>query len=393
MSADFETELIRDFMAKFQISEPTARKVTDLFLAIATSMPEADAEKEFQRIAVEAVAQGEVWAKEFVQAQFHRQLPAYRAPYEQALASGMDPAAELVREHNIAAEAAAEIVILLSTGKSSITETLAAPQEEPAGRPVLADVRCPNGVITVTVDPAATKASATVTTDDTTGPAADAVRDSTIELVGDRLNVTVPDVPGGGGITQTVTTRGGRTTVYQNVGTILTGESITGLTIDANGNMTFGSISGARMSSGPSPVKVHVTLPSGSGLRVKSTNASLTVTGPLAALDVDTRNGDVRAGVVARVKVRSHNGNTRLDAVQDWADIESHNGTTTIATYSGNEARLISHNGNVDLTAARAATGRIEARTHNGNIALRGVTGRAGLDVVTRTHHGHVSKN
>lgn len=393
MSADFETELIRDFMANFQISEPTARKVTDLFLTIATSMPEADAEKEFQRIALEAVAQGEAWAMEFVQAQFDRQLPAYRATYEQALASGMDPAAELVREHNIAAEAAAEIVILLSTGKTSITETLAVPQEEPAGRPVLADVRCPNGVITVTVDPAATKATATVTSDDTTGPAADAVRDSTIALVGDQLTVTVPDVPGGGGITQTVTTRGGRTTVYQNVGTIITGESITGLTIDANGNMTVGSISSARMSSGPSPVKVHVTLPAGSGLRVKSTNASLTVTGPLAALDVATHNGDVRAGVVARVKVRSHNGNTRLDAVQDWADIESHNGTTTIATYSGNEARLVTHNGNIALTAARAATGRIEARTHNGNIALRGVTGRAGLDVVTRTHHGHVSKN
>ncbi|MFG2977739.1 hypothetical protein ACGFYY_32705 [Streptomyces sp. NPDC048331] len=392
MSADFETELIRDFMTNFKVSEPTARKVTDLFLTIATSMPDADAEKEFQRIATEAVAQGEAWATEFVQAQFDRQLPAYRATYEQALASGLDPAAELVGAHHIAAEAAAEIVTLLTTGTTSITGTLPALREDPTTRPAFADIRCPRGVVTVTVDPAATKASATVTTEDTTGPAADAVRDSAVEAVGDLLTVTVPDLPGGG-FSQTVTTRGGRTTVMQNVGTILTGESITGLTINADGSMTVGSITGARMSSGPSPVKVHVTLPVGSGLRMTTTNADLTVRGVLAALGFDTHNGGLRAETVGRIKVRGHNGGVEVGSVQEQADIQVHNGSVTITGYSGNAALLIGNNGGISLTATPAARGRIEARTHNGNIRLRGVAGRPELDVVTITHRGSVRTN
>src|SRR4051812_35507342 len=58
--------------------------------------------------------------------------------------------------------------------------------------PVLASVNCPMGVVRVTVDPAATIARAEVRTDDTTGPAADAVAKSRISQDGNRLTIVVP---------------------------------------------------------------------------------------------------------------------------------------------------------------------------------------------------------
>ena len=254
--------------------------------------------------------------------------------------------------------------------------------------PVLASINCPMGVVRVTVDPAATIARAEVRTDDTTGPAADAVAKSRISQDGNRLTIVVPEVEGAGGgsMTQTVITRNGRTTVTQSFGTVY--GSVTGVTM-VNGRIVTGG-GNATVSSG---VEVLVTLPAGSGVQMSSTNADLEVTGLLAALDLNTRNGSLRAGVIGRVKVRGHNGDSEIDSVQEWADIESHNGNTYIGSYGGGAARLITHNGNVDLAAAPTASGQIEARAHNGNIRLRGVAHRPELNVVTRTHNGHVSKH
>ncbi|MFI9588270.1 hypothetical protein ACIHCQ_42295 [Streptomyces sp. NPDC052236] len=265
-------------------------------------------------------------------------------------------------------------------------KNLPAPARAAVG-PVLASVNCPMGIVRVTVDQAAAVATAVVRTDDATGAAADAVRDSRISRDGNRLTVVVPDVQGagGGGFTQTVTRSGGRITVSQNFGTV-TG-SVTGVTI-VNGRVITGGGNTA-VSSG---IEVLITLPAGSGVQMTSYNADLEITGLLAALDLDTHNGNVRAGILGRVKVRGHNGDNDIAAVQEWADIETHNGNTYVRSYGGGAARLITHNGNVELSAARSASGRIEARSHNGNIRLRGVSGRSDLDVVTNTRHGHISK-
>ncbi|MFI7396524.1 DUF4097 family beta strand repeat-containing protein [Streptomyces tendae] len=253
--------------------------------------------------------------------------------------------------------------------------------------PVLASVTCPMGLVRVTVDPAATIARAEVRTDDTTGPAADAVAKSRISQDGNRLTIVVPEVEGaGGGITQTVITRGGRTTVTQTIGTVY--GSVTGMTI-RNGRIVTGGGNGV-VSSG---IEVLVTLPAGSGVQMSSTNADLEVTGLLAALDLSTRNGSLTAGVIGRVKVRGHNGDSEIASVQERADIETHNGNTYIGNYGGGAARVVTHNGNVDLAAGPTASGQIEARAHNGNIRLRGVSHRPELKVVTRTHNGHVSKH
>lgn len=387
-------ELIRDFMTEYGVSEPTAAMATNLFITIASALPEDQAQEEFQRAVTQMVAQGtqgESWAQEFIQAMFNKQLPGFRATYQRAITAGQDPAAHLVREHAMPAAAAAELVILLKSETGVATTRPADEQNRhgaPTGRPYLADVTCPSGVVKVTVDPRATVPTATVRTDDKTGPSADAVRRSTVSLNGDRLTVIVPEMEGTGGVTQIINNSRGRTTVFQSAGVVY--GNVTGVTIDGNGNMTIAGVSGGVASS---PIEVLVTLPAGSGVNVKSHNAHLEVDGPLAALRMDTHNGHVRAGVVGRAKIDGHNGNYTFEAIQESVDIDSHNGHTMIGSYSGSDARVITHNGTLNLAATPRATGGIVARTHNGSVTLRGVRGRPDLDVRTSTHNGSVHKS
>ncbi|MFF9854247.1 DUF4097 family beta strand repeat-containing protein [Streptomyces litmocidini] len=387
---DMCAELVRDFITEYSVSGPTAQVATTVFLTIASSMPEEQASSEFQRAVQQSLAQSESWAAEFVQGMLAKTTGPYRETYQRALTAGQDPAAELVRTHQLPAPAAAEVVTLLS---AEVTPAAPHPEEreqtrhqEPAGRPYLADIASPSGTIKVTVDPAVSAPTATVRTDDTTGPSADATARATVRLDGDRLIVRVPDIEGTGGITQVIRS-GGRTTVYQSFGTV-TG-SVTGMRIDGNGTMYIGEASGTVASS---PIEVLVTLPAGSGVKVDSHDAHLHVTGPLAALRVASHNGNVTAGVVSQVKIRGFNGTYAFDAVQGSLDIDSHNGHTTIGTYSGSDARLSTHNGSVNLAASPQARGRITARTHNGSITLRGVRGRQDFDVRTNTSRGSVTE-
>ncbi|MET9366084.1 hypothetical protein ABZX93_35010 [Streptomyces sp. NPDC006632] len=251
---------------------------------------------------------------------------------------------------------------------------------------VLADITCPMGTVRVTIDPAAIVARAEVWTEDTTGPSADAVAKSRISQDGQHLTITVPEVNGGAnGITQTVITGNGGTRITQVIGNV-TG-SVTGMTI-VNGQVITGGSTGT-VSSG---IEVFVTLPASSGVQMKSHNADLVVKGLLAALDLTTHNGNVLAGIIGRAKVRSHNGDSDIEAVQEWADIKTHNGNTYIGSYGGGAAQLITHNGNIELSAAPSASGRIEARAYNGNLRLRGVSNRPELDVIAKTRNGKVSK-
>ncbi|MCX4598318.1 DUF4097 family beta strand repeat-containing protein [Streptomyces sp. NBC_01549] len=375
------------FMTEFGVSESTAGMLAFLYLTISESRPEAEAQQEFERVTRQALQQGESWATEFVQASFGKLLPEYRATYERALTTGRDPATELVRVHTLPAAEASEVVAHL-VGEASINTTkpgAGQEQEAPTGRPYLADITCPDGVVTVTVDPAATVASATVRTKDTSGPSADAARNASISLNGDVLTVVVPKVKAT--VINNTHVRGG--TVYQNVSYVGPGTTGTGVTIDGNGNMTIGGISGG----GHNPVEVDVILPPGSGVQMDSYNAPLTVRGALAALDFKTQNGNLNAGVLGRVKVRGYNGDNVIDAVQEWADLETYNGNNEIDSYSGGEAKLVTYNGDIRLTASRTANGRIEARTYNGDIRLRGVSGRSDLAVSTKTRNGDVRKS
>ncbi|MYW08592.1 DUF4097 family beta strand repeat protein [Streptomyces sp. SID2563] len=381
-------QLTEDFRSEYGLSEPTAAQAVHLFLTIAAVMSGKQAvQQEFERAVVQMVAQGEAWATEFTGAMFTKRLPGYRTTYRAALEAGRDIGAALVREHQMSPEAAAELVTWLAQHPEPGWQEQGGAARR---RSFLADISSPDGAVTVTVDPAATVPSATVRTTDTTGPSADAAQAAAVTLDGDVLHVVVPEVE-----PTTIHTSIRDGAVYQSTTYIGPGATMTGVTIDGNGTMHVGDITincgpGARMVTGPSPIEVSVTVPPGSGVRMRSYNASLTIRGALTDLDVETYNGNLSAVTVGRVTGRSYNGSITIAAVQEHADLETYDGDITVTSYSGAAARLVSYNGELRLTATPAAHGRIKARTHNGDIRLRGTTGHDALDVSAKSRNGDV---
>ncbi|MEU6331510.1 hypothetical protein ABZ851_30165 [Streptomyces sp. NPDC047049] len=384
MLNDIRSDLTTNFVDEFGVSETSAAMAVHLYLAVTSSVHGEEAQAhEFQRALQQVAAQGEAWALELLTKILEKRLPAYRTTYQHALAHGKEPSTALMRTHSLPAEAAHELITLFTGESASGDEEQ---RDAPSARPVMADIQCFNGQVTVTIDPTATVASARVHTKDTSGPSAKAARDATIRLAGDQLTVTVPEPES----TLIGNSHFGSGTVFQNVSSVGDGMTMTGLTMDRNGNMTAGGISRAVNAS---PIEIDVTLPPGSGVKLRGRNADLTVNGPLAALDINTSNGDLRAGILGKAKIRTRNGGSTIDAIQDWIDSETYNGTTTIGTYSGNDARLITHNGGIHLTASRHARHGINARSYNGPITLRGVVGRTDLQVTTKSYNGHISES
>ena len=251
--------------------------------------------------------------------------------------------------------------------------------------PVLADVTCPTGVVYVTVDPAAEVAAVRVLTQD--GPdsaAAKAVREATITQTAERLVVVVPDVPGAaggfGGVS--FSSFGGGTS-------IINGVRYDGPVSVVNGRVVSGG-GAVNMTNG---VEVHVTLPTGSGVRYRSENGSLHTYGPVAAIEAQTSNGSVKAEQVGRLKARTSNGSVKAGTVTEWVDAETDNGSVKVEDYAGSACRVRTSNGSVALTVARGASGRIEARTGNGSVKLFGVRGRSDLDVDATAGNGTVRKH
>ncbi|MCY1649227.1 DUF4097 family beta strand repeat-containing protein [Streptomyces sp. SL203] len=259
--------------------------------------------------------------------------------------------------------------------------------------PLLLDVTTDGGEVRVRVDAAATAAHVVIRTADEDGPAAEAVRGARIIQDGQRLAVVVPKIEGADG-TVTIGNMqfnggfGGGVHVMQNVTTVGRGQTMTGVTI-VNGQVIGGGMSGGTV---VRPVEVLVTLPAGSGVQMKTKNANLTVTGPLAALAFDGYNGNVRAGLVGRIKAKSYNGDIEADGVREFADVETYNGDVEIGSYGGGAARLVTYNGDVRLSASPSAAGELAAQTYNGDVRLRGTSGRPELNVSAKTRNGRVSK-
>ncbi|MGN9821905.1 DUF4097 family beta strand repeat-containing protein [Streptomyces sp. SD11] len=257
-----------------------------------------------------------------------------------------------------------------------------------AAGPILAAVRADLGEVLVTIDPAATTARVVISTADTEGPAADAVRRSRITQDGNRLSITVPEVERSTVVMGNMSFHGG-VNVVQNVTSVGRGQTMTGVTI-VNGRVVSGGISGG--GTVVSAIEIRVTLPAGSGVQMMTKNADLTVTGPLAALAFDGYNGNVRAGLVGRLKAKSYNGDIEVDGVQEFADVETYNGDVEVGSYGGGAARLVTYNGDVRLSASPAAAGELVAQTYNGDVRLRGTSGRPELTVKAKTTNGRVSK-
>jgi len=180
------------------------------------------------------------------------------------------------------------------------------------------------------------RAEITVSTDDTTGPAVDAVRDTRITADGGSINVTVPAASGSNG---GVINIGNGSIVFGSVGgtVIVNGQIISG-----------GSASG--------PVLVRVRMAQGSSLSVATGSANLELTGTsLARIGFETGSGDLIGACCDALDARTGSGDIRVRAM----------GSGSLRTGSG------------DISIDMAGT--VTARTGSGDIRLSRCAGPAAL--------------
>ncbi|GHH56173.1 hypothetical protein [Streptomyces candidus] len=247
--------------------------------------------------------------------------------------------------------------------------------------PVLADVTCPDGTVTVTVDPAATVATVRVFTQDgPDSPAADAARGARIQQNAERLVVVVPKVKQNGANFGGVTFQsfGGGGVTYVN-----------GVQYSGNVTMVNGQGGAQGFTRG---VEVHVTLPAGSGVQYSGENGSLHTYGTVAAIRAGSSNGSIKAETVGRIEAEAGNGSIKVGTVTEWIDADASNGSVKVDNHIGNVARVRAGNGSVNFTVGARATGRIDIKAGNGTVRLYGVRGRDDLDVRATAGNGSVKK-
>lgn len=214
----------------------------------------------------------------------------------------------------------------------------------------------PTGIARVEVDRSAKTASIRLHTVDREGPSVDAINRATAATSAG-LTVTVPETGGsGGGVTIVNTGRGGS---YSSVSVSGSG------TVIVNGQ----TISGNGASSG---ITADVTVPPGTTLRFRSKSASLQVSGPLTALDATSISGDIEAGVVGAVSIKTTSGDVDIEAVTNRIAATSISGDIEVGSYSGDSAVLACVSGDVTLSATAEARGSLAASAVSGDVRLRG---------------------
>ncbi|MFB7012308.1 MULTISPECIES: hypothetical protein [unclassified Streptomyces] len=250
--------------------------------------------------------------------------------------------------------------------------------------PVLADVTCPDGTVTVTVDPAATVANVRVFTQDgPDSPAADAARGARIQQNAERLIVVVPKVKQNGA--------NFGNNIFQSFGggaTYINGVRYSGNVTVVNGQV----IGGGGAQNFTRGVEVHVTLPAGSGVQYSGENGSLHTCGTVAAIRAESSNGSIKAETVGRIEAEAGNGSIKVGTVTEWIDAEASNGSVKVDNHIGSAARVRAGNGSVNFTVGAKATGRIDIKAGNGTVKLYGVRGRDDLDVRATAGNGTVKK-
>jgi len=249
---------------------------------------------------------------------------------------------------------------------------------------IWADVTSHFGTVKVTVDPNARNATVTVSTSDTEGPLADAVNNTTLREVNSSqpvLHVDVPKVPGGG--SQSISFAGGSIQVSGNYGVVSAGQSVTGMTI-SNGDVWFGGqriVSNGRVvaeagtvvsGSGTGTIRVEITLPRDSSLRLTTTSADLAIKGDLMVLDAQSVSGDIEAGTVHDLAVNTTSGDVEVRHVTARADVHSVSGDVEVRSYEGSSFAVNSVSGDIDVAATSGSTGRFSVNTVSGDVTTRG---------------------
>ncbi|MFJ8675496.1 DUF4097 family beta strand repeat-containing protein [Streptomyces sp. NPDC093589] len=255
--------------------------------------------------------------------------------------------------------------------------------------PIALDLSMNTGSIRVTVDPELKQPRVVLKTEATSGPSADAIRDTTVHLTGQDLRVRVPDT--GGGTNGSTTIRMGNSTMTFSGGS---GVQVVGGNVYVSGN-TGGKvfINGQEVTAtGPAgdaltPITAEVHLPAHSVALISTHTAETTVRGTLARLEYDGTSGALVADRVGDLDAVATSGSVIVNEVSGALDANLTSGNLGIGAYSGPAARLNVTSGNVRMAATAQATGRLTVNVTSGSARI---TGAAHLNVRRRVTSGHV---
>ncbi|PAZ16667.1 hypothetical protein CLM62_06950 [Streptomyces sp. SA15] len=255
--------------------------------------------------------------------------------------------------------------------------------------PIALDLTMDAGSIRVVVDPALKQARMVLTTEATSGPSADAIRDTTVSLNGQNLRVRVSDVAGG---------MSGSTTIRMG-GSTMTFSGGSGVQI-INGNVHVTGHGGGKVfvngrevtATGPAgdavtPISAVIHLPARSVAAISTKSANTVVTGTLARLEYDGTSGMLTAERVGDLEATVTSGSVIVGEVSGPLDINLTSGNVNVGAYSGHDARLNLTSGSVRMAATSQATGRLSVNATSGSVR---VTGAGHLNVRRRVTSGHV---
>ncbi|MEU2873776.1 DUF4097 family beta strand repeat-containing protein [Streptomyces olivoreticuli] len=244
--------------------------------------------------------------------------------------------------------------------------------------PVVLGLDLPMGSVHVQVLGSITTARVVLRTDDSSGPAADAVSRARSSQNGQALSVEVPEIPGN---VMTQSIRGNR--VVQSMGTVygeVVGMTIVGGRVTTGGTGVIGTVS---------PVEAVVTLPVGSCLAVVSQSADARVYGgDVEIMDFRSVSGDLRVDGARHLSASTTSGDVMVGRLADRLTARSVSGDITVDSYSGSGAELTTTSGDIGIRATGQAAGVLRASTVSGDVRVTG--GREQLRVSARSVSGRV---
>ncbi|WP_170116870.1 hypothetical protein [Streptomyces albireticuli] len=219
--------------------------------------------------------------------------------------------------------------------------------------PVVLGLDLPMGSIHVQVLGSVQSAYVVVRTEDSSGPAADAVNRARMNQNGQALSVEVPEIPGN---VMMQSTRGGR--VVQSMGTVY--GSVTGMTI-VNGRIIQGGGTGTLET--VSPVQARVVLPVGSSLAVVTTSAHTTVSGTLERAEFRSISADLDLDGARSLSAVTTSGDILTGHLTEGMSARSVSGDIRVGAYSGSGGLAETTSGDVERTASIRSSFRSRSAT------------------------------
>lgn len=236
--------------------------------------------------------------------------------------------------------------------------------------PVALDLAMNSGSIRITVDPGLKQALVLLKTDDSSGPAADAVRDATVTGTGRRFAVRVPDA--GGSFVQ----RGGGVVVTGTLSNV----AIVNGRVFSNGREILPT-----EQPGGTMVEAEVSLPAGSTVKLVTLEAHTVVTGTLTEMDYEASSGSLAIEEIGALDASITSGEISVGVVAEALDVTLTSGTVSVGQYKGSDARLHLTSGVAYMHASPESSGRLSVNMTSGSATI---TGAAHLSVKRRVVSG-----